>query len=148
MWTNLRRFRWPFLLLAVSLFLLRLNIYELKAPYFLMSIESNAWIFALFGFANTYLQRSGKVLNYLTSAAYPVYIIHMIFLYAIAYLIFPLKMAVGIKFLISVAGTLTGCLLTYEFIIRRVRFLRPLFGLTTGRKKSMEHKLENLRQSA
>lgn len=147
-WTNLRKFRWLFLLLAVSLFLARLNLYELKAPYFLMSIESNSWIFALFGFANIYLQRSTKVLTYLSQAAYPVYIIHMVFLYAIAYFIFPLNISVALKFFISVIGTGMACFLSYEFIIRRIRFLRPLFGLKIDKKKSKEHTVANLRKSA
>jgi hypothetical protein len=53
----------------------------------------------------------------------------MIFLYLGAFLILPLEVAEILQLLLIVLFTLTGCFITYELVIRRIRFLRPLFGL-------------------
>lgn len=128
-WYTTLKWRWMFLSMALILFLIRLIEFQLKAPNFLVSIESNLWIFTLFGFAYKYLNHPGKTLTYLSQAAYPVYIIHMIFLYLASYLIFPLSIPVALKFILVIIFTSVGCFASYEFIIKRVRLLRPLFGL-------------------
>ncbi len=128
-WTTMRKWRWPTLSLALGLFLLRYIEFQLKAPNYLLSMESNLWIFAAFGFANKYLTRPSKALSYLTQAAYPVYIIHMVFLYLGSFLVFPLDISPLLQFIFVVAFTFTGCFVLYELVIRRVKFLRPLFGL-------------------
>jgi glucan biosynthesis protein C len=53
----------------------------------------------------------------------------MFVLYAGAMLILPLEIPVMLKFIAIIAFTGSMCYLLYEFIIRRVGFLRPLFGL-------------------
>ena len=128
-WQKLSAWKWILLSVALILFLVRFIVFELKAPYYLMSIESNAWIFTVFGFAYKNLDRPGKALSYLTQAAYPVYIIHMIFLYLGSYFIMPIDMPVILKFILVLIFTFAGCFAFYELIIRRIRFLRPLFGL-------------------
>ena len=95
----------------------------------MMAVESNSWILALFGFGYRYLNKPGAALSYLSQAAYPVYIIHMFVLYAGAWVILPLEIPVFLKFIAVVAFTGVFCYLIYEFIIRRVGILRPLFGL-------------------
>jgi peptidoglycan/LPS O-acetylase OafA/YrhL len=87
-------------------------------------------------FGNKYLNHTGKTLRYLSQAAYPVYIIHMIFLFLGSWLIFPLDIAVPLQFVLLLAFTAGGCLAVYEFIIRRVNFLRPLFGLKLHDEKT------------
>ena len=94
-----------------------------------MAIESNFWIFSLLGFGYKHLNKPSKTLSYLSQAAYPVYIIHMFVLYAGAMYILPLEMPIMLKFISIVAFTGLVCYLIYEFIIRRMKFLRPLFGL-------------------
>jgi len=126
------KWRWITLLMAIVLFVIRSVVFDLTAPNTLIAIESNMWIFSAFGFASQHLDRPGKTLAYLAQAAYPVYILHMIFLYLGSYLIMPLDIPVILQFILIVLFTFAGCLLVYEFIIRRVRFLRPLFGLRLG----------------
>ena len=53
----------------------------------------------------------------------------MIFLYLGSSLIMPLDLSPWLIFLLVVLFTGLGCMLSYEFLIRRVAFLRPLFGL-------------------
>jgi glucans biosynthesis protein C len=96
-------------------------------------IESNCWIFSVFAFGYKHLNNSGKVLTYLSEAAYPVYIIHMVFLFLASMLIFPLDIEVWLKFVLVLLLTGIGCFVCYEFIIRRSKFIRPLFGLKNGK---------------
>lgn len=128
-WPTVLKWRWLYLGLAVALYTLRLTVFELKSPSYLMAIESNCWIFGLFGFAYKYLNRPSVTLSYLSQAAYPVYIIHMFVLYIGAMIILPLEIPLLLKFISIIAFTSIVCYLLYEFIIRRVGFLRPLFGL-------------------
>ena len=121
--------RWLYLGLAIVLYIIRLVVLEIKAPGYLMAIESNLWILGVFGFGYKYLNRPSITLSYLSQAAYPVYIIHMFVLYAGAAIILPLQIPVLLKFIAIVVFTGVVCYLIYEFIIRRIGFLRPLFGL-------------------
>lgn len=67
------------------------NIYDglgkMKVHNVQLVIESNCWIFSVFAFGYKYLN-PGKVLRYLSQAAYPIYIIHMICLYLASLLMF------------------------------------------------------------
>ena len=128
-WQTLLKWRWLLLSLAVILFLVRLIEFQLKAPNYLIAIESNIWIFTVFGFAYKYLNHPSKTLSYLSQGAYPIYIIHMAFLYLVSYIIMPLNFLVVLKFTLIVALTFTGSFITYDLLIKRINFLRPLFGI-------------------
>ena len=128
-WECFKIWKWFYAVLAIVLFSIRIIIYDLEAPYYLMSIESAAWIFAVFGFFYHYANHSGAILHYLSKAAYPVYIIHMIVQYGISSLLFPLGISANLKLLILIPGTLGLCMLFYHFIIRKFNFIKPLFGL-------------------
>lgn len=128
-WRTVKRWRWVLLLLAVALYIVRLIEFDLLAPNYLKAIESNMWIFTVFGFGYSYLNKQSRILSYLSQAAYPVYILHMIFLYLGSWLLVPLQIPIYLKLLGVMVITFTGCFVFYEFLIRRVRFLRPLFGL-------------------
>jgi peptidoglycan/LPS O-acetylase OafA/YrhL len=128
-WRTLLTWRWLFLALAIALFAERYIVFALNAPNYLIAVESNVWIFAVFGFAYRYLNHPSKTLSYLSQGAYPIYITHMIFLYLGSFLIFPLDIPAGLKFTLVVAFTGLGCIASYDLIIRRVKFIRPLFGL-------------------
>lgn len=128
-WVTALKWRWLYLSVAVACFIFRLMFLELKAPGYLLAIESIFWIFTLFGFANKYLDRPGKILTYLSQGAYPIYIIHMVFLYLASSLIMPLNIPSILRFILIIVVTSTGCFVTYDLVIKRVNFIRPLFGL-------------------
>jgi peptidoglycan/LPS O-acetylase OafA/YrhL len=138
-WQTLLKWRWLYLSLALVMYSIRLVLFDLNAPGFLMAIESNLWIFSVFGFAYRYLNHPGKILKYLSQAAYPVYIIHMIFLYFGSYIIFPLMIPVFLKFVLVIILTGTGCFAMYELLIRRMSVLRPLFGLKRLEKEPSDN---------
>ena len=128
-WKTMLNWRWLYLVMAVVFYCIRLLVFELKAPGYLMALESNCWILAVFGFGYKYLNQPGTVLSYLSQAAYPIYIIHMFVMYAGAMVILPMDMPVMLKFISLIGFTIGLCYILYEFIISRVTFLRPLFGL-------------------
>jgi len=128
-WSTILKGRWLFLSAAILLFILRVVEFKMNVPIYLLVAESNCWIFSVFGFACKYLNRPGNALTYLSQAAYPVYIVHMIFLFLGSMLIFPLELDVRLQFILVLLFTFAGCFIIYEFMIRRVNFVRPLFGL-------------------
>jgi peptidoglycan/LPS O-acetylase OafA/YrhL len=132
-WQTVKRWRWIFLMLAVLLFVVRYVEFQLQAPNYLKAIESNLWIFALFGFGTSYLNHQSRTLSYLSQSAYPIYILHMLFLYVGSYLLIPLGIPGAVKLILLILITFAGCFAMYELVIRRVRFLRPLFGLLKGK---------------
>jgi glucans biosynthesis protein C len=127
-WRMIQTWRWLFLALAVLGFGFRQFYFGIATPSYLLVIESQAWILAVVAFCSKHLNHHGRALNYLSQAVYPVYILHMIFLYLGSMLIFPLDIATPFQFILVLLFTVAGCFLSYE-IIRRVRYLRPLFGL-------------------
>ncbi len=82
----------------------------------------------MLAFGNRYLNQPSKALTYLSEAAYPMYIVHMVFLYLGSELIFPLDLPVQFQFVLVLLFTAIGCFLAIEGI-RKVKFLRLLFGL-------------------
>src|SRR5690606_24483095 len=87
-WNMILKWRWLFLSLALLFYAYRL--YEMRVPGFQIAIESNLWMFSVFAFVYKYLNNQSKILNYLSQAAYPVYIVHMLFLFLASFVIFPL----------------------------------------------------------
>jgi peptidoglycan/LPS O-acetylase OafA/YrhL len=141
-WTMAAKWKWALLALAALLFAMRLKVFHLEAPRSYTAIESCVWIFAVFGLANSYLKKPGRTLKYLSSAAYPVYILHMVFLYLGSSLFFPMQIPPVLQFILVTVFTFTGCFGFFE-LIRRVRALRPLFGL---KKAVRDHSAEALSQ--
>jgi glucans biosynthesis protein C len=140
-WSMMLKWRWAFVLVAAALFTYRLLQFQMRVPTYQLSIESNFWIFAVFAFAFRYLNRPSEALNYLSQAAYPVYILHMIFLFLGSFFIFKLNIAVQLQFVLVLLFTVVASFAFYEYIIRRVNFVRPLFGLTIKRKINVVPKL-------
>lgn len=126
------KWRWLFLAVAAALFAFRIGQFPASTGY-LVAIESNAWVFTVLAFGAKYLNRPGRALSYLSAAAYPVYILHMVFISAGAMLLFPLGMDVRLKFVLLLMFTLAGCMVTYEFVIRRFAVTRFLLGLRPDR---------------
>jgi glucan biosynthesis protein C len=141
-WQTILKCRWFYTGLSIILYGIRFVLFGFEAPGYLMAIESNCWIFGIFGFAYKYLNKPSNALSYLSQAAYPVYIIHMFVLYAGAMLILPLEIPIILKFISIIVFTGLACFLIYECIIRRIGFLRPLFGLKWKFNKVDKQNLE------
>ncbi len=128
-WQTILKWRWLYISLAAILFCIRYFIFNTEAPGYLTALESNFWIFGVFGLCYKYLNKPSKTLSYLSTAAYPIYIIHMFVLYTVSALILPLDIHPAIQFIVITIFTFIVCYIVYEFIIRRIVLLRPFFGL-------------------
>lgn len=132
-WVMILKGRWVFLSLALLLYCYRIS--QGQVPVYLLSVESNVWVFTVFAYGYKYLTKPGRAWGYLSQAAYPVYMIHIIVLYGVAYFIFPIDLDVRLKFVLVTVLTLVVSMALYELIIRRIHMLRPLFGLKTRMNK-------------
>ena len=90
----------------------------------------NQWcaIVAVLGFAHHWRPGDSPVLRYLVAAVFPVYILHQTVIVVVAHHLKPLAIPPPIEGPLLVAITFVACFTGYE-AIRRVRWLRPLFGL-------------------
>lgn len=139
-WDNVRRLRWPALGLAVGAYAGLMVYYglhdeqnpptELLRHAMRLVWGAMQWsaIVAVLGFARGWVRGPSRVLNYLTPAVYPVYILHQTVIVVLAHNIKPLALAPAIEGLLLVVVTFGLCFAAYE-AIRRVKPLRPLFGL-------------------
>lgn len=101
-----------------------------------------SWILTIFGYAAKYLNRPSNLLKYCNEAVYPFYILHQTVTIILAFWMMNFGWSLFIKFTLLSVGTFLVTWLIYEFLIRRVRFLRPLFGLKNT-KKHLEEKSPN-----
>ncbi|MDB5457513.1 MAG: acetyltransferase, partial [Caulobacter sp.] len=85
-------------------------------------------IAAILGFGARHLNRDAPALRYLTLAVFPFYIVHQTLIVVAAHYLAPLNLPQGLEAAILVVGTFAGCFASFE-IVRRVAWLRPLFGL-------------------
>ena len=92
------------------------------------TIMSWSIILAIFAYAARYLNKGSRVLEYRNEAVYPFYIIHYTIIVLLGFWLMNDPMPVFLKFIIMFVGTFGGSWLFFE-IVKRVRFLRPLFGL-------------------
>jgi peptidoglycan/LPS O-acetylase OafA/YrhL len=80
------------------------------------------------GYGRRYLSFSNPLLRWARDASYPVYILHQTVIVVAAYNLKPFGIAPLPEGLLLAALTFAACFGGYE-IIRRVGWLRPLFGL-------------------
>ncbi|MGY3792086.1 acyltransferase family protein [Aquimarina sp. 433] len=88
-----------------------------------------SWILVLFGYAAKYLNRRSNILAYCNRAVYPFYILHQTITVGIGYYLMNLEWNITLKFIIMVLGTFLISWIIYHFIILKIPFLQPLFGL-------------------
>ena len=88
------------------------------------------WIIAVLGWGHHLLNKPMRWLPYATEAVYPWYILHQTLIIVVGVNLSRLQLGPVLEPLLLLIATLGGCFLLHEFLIRRVRILRPLFGLS------------------
>jgi len=87
------------------------------------------WVIAIMGLGHKFIHNKGKVLQYMSDASYPLYILHATVLGFVSFWVFSLHLSsIGMLILIIVL-TYLGIFLLYEFLVRRTRIGRVLFGM-------------------
>ncbi len=137
-WQTVSKWKWLYIGIASVLFAIRYTGFWSLSTMYSTTIESNAWILGVFGIGYRYFNTPSKLLSYLSAAVYPIYIIHMVVLYAGAALILPLDLPPMLKFIAITVFTFVLCFGIYEFILKRIAILRPLFGLKWKFKGSIK----------
>jgi peptidoglycan/LPS O-acetylase OafA/YrhL len=92
------------------------------------AVETWLWILAIIGFGAVHLNRPTAVFGYLSPAVYPVYIVHMPVQFLLSALLLNGPLPAPIELVVLFVTTVAVSLGLYEGV-RRVRWLRPLFGL-------------------
>ena len=95
----------------------------------LSGLNTWLWILTVLGWAATLLDRPFRWLPYATEAVLPWYVLHQSLIVVIAYVLVPLKIGAIAEPLAVIAFTAIGCCVLHEFVIRRSRTMRYLFGL-------------------
>jgi glucans biosynthesis protein C len=88
-------------------------------------------IVAVLGFARRHLNRDNAARRYLTTAVFPVYILHQTVIVVAAHALQPARLDPLLEGFVLVLITAAVCFLGYE-AIRRITVLRPLFGLAVS----------------
>lgn len=133
-WDSFKGWKWLYVGVASLLYAARIVFFEMNSPYYLMGLETAAWIFTVFGFCYQYLNQPSALLDYLRKAAYPVYILHMVVQYGLSYFIFPTSLPVQIKLVLMIVFTIGVSVGLYEFVIKRLSILNYLMGGSFQRK--------------
>lgn len=147
-WHRVRHWRWPTLLLALLAMTTELGIRwagrnlapgtlspALAAlPWYTIERVARAcytWfaLLALLGWSKTLLDRPFCWLPYCNEAVFPWYVLHQSLIIAMVYWLAPLDLGPWQEPLLVLACTVAGCATLHEVLIRRVAWLRPLFGL-------------------
>ena len=140
-WQRIEQLRWAALATALPCYLLLAWYFASftetqPAPDWLRMTQRFAWgvnqwatIVAILGFARRHLHRDSAALRYLSGAVFPVYILHQTVIVVLAYNLRPAALPPWLEGPLLVIATFVTCFVGYE-LIRRVAWLRPLFGLT------------------
>jgi len=135
-WTAIDHTKFPALIIGIVSFCLLCFVWEMTdtiAVHFLEAlvkvVNCWSWIIVFLGYGAKYLNRQSALLSYCNTAVYPFYILHQTITIILGYFLMNQAMPFGAKFKLMSVGTFLISWVLYEFIIRRVNWLRPLFGL-------------------
>lgn len=138
-WAELLRIRRPLAVTALVLVAVYVSILKLAgedwsepaltAVRSLRGVLVWATLLAILGWGYACLNRPFRWLPYANEAVLPWYMLHQSLTVLLSYWLVPLKVGPVIEPLLVIGGTVAGCLLIHEGLIRRTPWLRPLFGL-------------------
>jgi hypothetical protein len=134
-WAAIERQRWLALGLAIAVFASWVALRSVRDGGLPLKLYAGfaygfyQWvcIVAVLGFARRWLNRDSAARRYLTDAIFPYYIVHQTAIIVIAHSLRG-RLSAGTEAAIIIGGTAAICIATFE-IVRRVGWLRPLFGL-------------------
>jgi len=95
----------------------------------LRTINGWFWLVAILGFGSRHLNFASPVLAYAGVAVLPFYILHQPVIVVLDYFVRAWPIPVGLKYPLMILAVFAIFLVVYEFLIRRIRVLRALFGL-------------------
>lgn len=132
-WKAVYQLRWVALIIGILTFSMIFGsmITNLRIPILselVKTVNMWSWIVVIFGFASNYLNSESSIIKNRNESVYPFYIFHQVITITIGFYLINSPMHIFLKFLIMVVGTFGGSWLLTE-LVKKVRVLRPLFGL-------------------
>ena len=105
-----------------------------SSPYFifmtiLRAFNSWFWLIAIFSLFQKYFTKYNRFLRYANEAVLPFYILHQTIIVIIAFNLVHWDTGVYFKYLVLCIASFASICLIYELLVRRINFLRLLFGL-------------------
>jgi glucans biosynthesis protein C len=145
-WEEIRRQRWTALALALAGYAVvetwfahyaQLQSLEWlrQSQRVFYALDEWAAIVAALGFARQWNPADSRARRYLTEAIFPFYIVHQTAIVLLAHFMKPLGLHPAVEGPLLVVSTVAICLASFE-IVRRVGWLRPLFGLAPAAIRS------------
>lgn len=143
LWEQIKRCRRAMLVVALVSYVILVALYNLvwlnenvtlstTSEWLVLifrAINRWSWVVAILGFAAVYLDKPNRLIRYLNEAVYPYYILHQTIIVVAGYELTQWQLGPILEPLLLIMATLVGCAALYEYVIRRVAILRPLFGL-------------------
>mgnify|MGYP001475444277 CR=1 FL=1 len=134
-WKSVLQLRWPAFSVGTVTFCLIIwgmadENYLPTVGDIVKTINMWSWIVAIFGFSAQYLNKKSTILKYRNEAVYPFYIVHQTIIITSGFYLMDVPLPIFPKFAIMTVATFGGSWLFFE-VVKRVRILRPLFGLKT-----------------
>lgn len=138
LWAALRRLRWVALGLALGWFALHVGLRHMAAggdPSWRLAarLAADAYLWtslvAVLGWAHHRLNRPWPWLAWANESVYPWYVLHQTLIIALAVLLSPWTLGPMVEPAVLLLGTVLGCWLVTDGLVRRSAWLRPLFGL-------------------
>ena len=139
LWQEVARLRW----LTLGGGILMFAALNLTDNMLVIYLNRWFWLLAVFGWAYRYLNRPMRWLPYATEAVYPWYILHQTITVVLGYNLARLSLGPVVEPVLVLGGTILGCLVLHEFVIRRTRLLRPLFGLSANRASGSRSRISD-----
>lgn len=141
-WDGIERQRWIALAIAAVLFASFIALRSTRDGGLPLRIYAGfaygayQWLcmVAVLGFARRWIKEDSALRRYLTDAIFPYYIVHQTAIIMIAHALQGSGLSAWQEASVVIGGTAATCVLTYE-IVRRIGFLRPLFGLKMAAPK-------------
>ena len=128
-WEAVSRVKNTTLIFAFLLYLVRVFLLEFVEFHPLTAIESYSWMISIFGYGAKFLNKQSTRLSYLSTAVYPIYILHMPLQFFFSLFIIPWEIPAILKLILIIMSTLISSFAIYDLVIKRLKWIRPLFGL-------------------
>jgi len=138
LWAELARLRRATLSLALGLFAVYAALVAFVPDDIPGWLQGSVWLLrnfyiwsalcAILGWSRVLLDRPFRWLPWANEAVYPWYLLHQSLIVLLAYWLIPLRLGSVAEPALVLLGTLAGCWAVHS-VVRRVGWLRPLFGL-------------------
>jgi len=136
-WQSIINLRWPFLISAVLCYCILVPLWftfnQQEWQDHLEGVVSTfnqwLWLLAILAWSGKLLNRPRGWLTYANNCIYPWYILHQTITIVAAYLFAKFALGGPLEFTLVLIITILGCWIVTEYLIRRAKFLRFLFGM-------------------